>query len=131
MGLFSKKEKETPISPLEKILDKPLYILEGVGVKLFVHDKCLIFDRTKGAMNLGNKNYKVLPFKYITSVQVKTMSSLSSAIEFSTYAYERANLSDGLLARAKDENAITLNINDKDDVKMHQEAIEYIVSKIL
>ena len=69
MGLFShNKENVAPVSPMASVLGEHLFYLDGRGANLFVHENCVVIDRTKGGlMNLGNRTYKIIPFRYIVS----------------------------------------------------------------
>ena len=76
MGFFSSSNEEKTLqSPIAEITDsKPVLALDGRGGNLFIYDKFVVFDRTKGGiMNIGNRTYKIIPIKNIMAVQVKSV----------------------------------------------------------
>ena len=74
MGLFSKSEPEVLQSPIFDMVDEePLISMDARGANLFVYDKFVVIDRTKGGLfNLGNRTYKIIPIKNIMAIQVKS-----------------------------------------------------------
>lgn len=129
MGLFShNKENIAPVSPMASVLGEHLFYLDGRGANLFVHENCVVIDRTKGGlMNLGNRTYKIIPFRYIVSIQVKSTGATTGFIEFSTYAHEFTEMKG--FDRVNDEN--TVNFGSEKSVEACRKIVEYIVPKIL
>lgn len=92
MGLFdamkggSSDKNEMRPSPVREFLGQELYAVDCRGANLYVHEKAVVIDKTGGGLwNLGDNNFKVIPFKSIVAVQAKLKSTLLSGyIEFET-----------------------------------------------
>ena len=93
MGLFdsikggnaSDRDKMRP-SPVREFLGHELYAIDCRGANLYVHENAVVIDKTGGGLwNIGDNNFKVIPFKSIVAVQAKLKSTLLSGyIEFET-----------------------------------------------
>lgn len=92
MGLFdSVKGSNNPSegmrpSPVREFLGQELYAIDCRGANLYVHEKAVVIDKTGGGLwNLGDNNFKVIPFKSIVAIQAKLKSTvLNGYIEFET-----------------------------------------------
>ena len=103
-----KIEPTIPRSPLENILKEPKFYLDGRGANLYVYDKCIVIDRTKGGLfNIGNRTYKVIPIKYIIAIQIKSVGITTGFLEFATYGHENTTISG--FDRVDDENNINFS----------------------
>lgn len=129
MGIFTKtKTVADTTSPMENILGRPIMMIDGIGCNLFVHEKCLVFDRTQGGLlNVGNRTYKIIPIKAIVSLQVKSTGALSGYLQVSTYAHDAVEIHG--LNRVDDEN--TVNFNSEDSVRACQQVVDYLTPLIL
>lgn len=126
MGFFS-SEKKVIESPTKDFMGEHLYHLDGIGVNLFVYDKCVVIDRTKGGLlNLGNRTYKIIPIKNILAIQVKSTGVTSGFLEFATYGHENTSMAG--FDRMNDENNI--NFSGEQAVKVARAIVEFIVPKI-
>ena len=131
MGFFSKnkdEEKKIPPCPIEDIAGESKFYLDGVGVNLYVYEKFIVIDRTQGGLfNLGNRTYKVIPIKYIISMQIKSTGLTSGFLEFSTYGHENTNMKG--FDRLQDEDNI--NFASEESAKVAREILEFILKKII
>lgn len=126
MGFFS-SEKKVIESPTKDFMGGHLYHLDGIGVNLFVYDKCVVIDRTKGGLlNLGNRTYKIIPIKNILAIQVKSTGVTTGFLEFATYGHENTSMKG--FDRTNDENNI--NFASEQAVKVARDIVEFIVPKI-
>lgn len=126
MGFFS-SEKKVIESPTKDFMGEHLYHLDGIGVNLFVYDKCVVIDRTQGGLfNLGNRTYKIIPIKNILAVQVKSTGVTTGFLEFATYGHENTCMKG--FDRTNDENNI--NFASEQAVKVARDIVEFIVPKI-
>lgn len=126
MGFFN-SEKKVIESPTKDFMGEHLYHLDGIGVNLFVYDKCVVIDRTKGGLlNLGNRTYKIIPIKNILAIQVKSTGVTSGFLEFATYGHENTSMAG--FDRMNDENNI--NFSGEQAVKVARAIVEFIVPKI-
>lgn len=73
-------------SPVREFLGQEKYAIDCRGANLYIHDTAVVIDKTGGGLwNLGDNNFKVIPFKSIVAVQAKLKSTvLSGYIEFET-----------------------------------------------
>ena len=73
-------------SPAREFLGQELYGVDCRGANLYVHENAVVIDKTGGGLfNLGDNNFKVIPFKSIVAIQAKLTSTvLSGYIEFET-----------------------------------------------
>ena len=92
MGLFdsltgggSSGGKMRP-SPAEEFLGPALFAVDCRGSNLYVHENAVVIDKTGGGLwNMGDNNFKVIPFKSIIAIQAKLKSTLINGyIEFET-----------------------------------------------
>lgn len=133
MGLFSKKEKVVHNSPLEKMLGEPKYILSGVNplgkdVTLFVHENCVIFDKSKDS----NLDYMAIPMKGIFSVSIKVEKQLVTTLKLSFCANERVITGQaGLTSIETPKTDNIIRVTKQENIEKCQEVAEYILSKIL
>ena len=126
MGFFS-NEKKVIKSPTKDFMGDHLYYLDGLGANLFVYDKCVVIDRTKGGLlNLGNRTYKIIPIKNILAIQVKSTGVTTGFLEFATYGHENTSMKG--FDRTNDENNI--NFASEQAVKVARDIVEFIVPKI-
>lgn len=87
MGLFdSVKGSNTSSegmrpSPVREFLGKELYAVDCRGANLYVHENAVVIDKTGGGLwNLGDNNFKVIPFKSIIAIQAKLKSTVLMGI---------------------------------------------------
>ena len=126
MGFFSNEKKDIE-SPTKDFMGDHLYYLDGLGANLFVYDKCVVIDRTKGGLlNLGNRTYKIIPIKNILAIQVKSTGVTTGFLEFATYGHENTSMKG--FDRTNDENNI--NFASEQAVKVARDIVEFIVPKI-
>lgn len=129
MGLFSSndsaKEKKV-LSPLCDVIGEHDIYMDCRGSNLFLHDKCVIIDRTQGGLfNLGNRTYKVIPYKNISSVQVKSTGATTGYLEFGTFGNENTGMKG--FDRTNDENTVNF-AGHEEEVKV---IMKYLMEKIL
>ena len=129
MGLFSSGKKEPIQSPISDMVDDtPVLSLDGNGVNLFVYEKFVVIDHTKGGiLNLGNRTYKIIPIKNIMAVQVKSTGATSGFIELATPGHEYTEQRG--FDRIHDEN--TVNFNSEESVQNTAEIVKYLLPKII
>jgi hypothetical protein len=129
MGLFSKSEPEVLQSPIFDMVDEePLISMDARGANLFVYDKFVVIDRTKGGLfNLGNRTYKIIPIKNIMAIQVKSTGATTGFIEFATPGHEYTGQKG--FDRVNDEN--TVNFASELAVAKAAEVVRYLLPKII
>ena len=130
MGFFSSNKEEKVLqSPISEMTDStPILTLDGRGGNLFVYDKFVVLDRTKGGiMNLGNRTYKIIPIKNIMAVQVKSTGATTGFIELSTPGHEFAEQRG--FDRTHDEN--TLSFGSEESVRTATEIVKFLLPKII
>ena len=129
MGFFSSNKENVLQSPIAEMVDSsPEYILDGCGGNLFVYDKFVVIDHTKGGiMNLGNRTYKIIPIKNIMAVQIKSTGSTSGFLEISTPGHEYAEQRG--FERTHDEN--TLSFNSDKSVQTATDIVKFLLPKII
>ena len=73
-------------SPAEEFLGPALFAVDCRGSNLYVHENAVVIDKTGGGLwNMGDNNFKVIPFKSIIAIQAKLKSTLINGyIEFET-----------------------------------------------
>lgn len=135
MGLFdaikggnSSSEEMRP-SPAREFLGQELYAIDCRGANLYVHEKAVIIDKTGGGLwNIGDNNFKVIPFKSIIAIQAKLKSTLLNGyIEFETANSPLSVGSDS--AERCSENSVILSGTDERYAQA-KEALRYIFSHI-
>ena len=129
MGLFSSSNKEPIQSPISDMVDdKPVLALDGNGANLFVYEKFVVIDHTKGGiLNLGNRTYKIIPVKNIMAVQIKSTGSSSGFIEISTPGHEYTEQRG--FDRLHDEN--TVSFNSDESVQNAAEIVKFLLPRII
>ena len=82
----SSDKHEMRPSPVREFLGQELYAIDCRGANLYVHERAVVIDKTGGGLwNLGDNNFKVIPFKSIVAIQAKLKSTLLNGyIEFET-----------------------------------------------
>ena len=136
MGLFdslkggsgSDKDTMRP-SPVREFLGQELYAIDCRGANLYVHESAVVIDKTGGGLwNIGDNNFKVIPFKSIVAVQAKLKSTLLSGyIEFET---PNSPLSIGNdKAERSSENSVILS-GTEERYEQAKEALQYIFDHI-
>ena len=126
-----KKEAIIYPSPAQEFLGKALYAIDCRGSNLFVHEKAVVIDRTRGGLwNAGDGNFKVIPFKSIVAIQAKLENTfLTGYIEFET---ANSSLSNGRgdKAERRSENSVILSTK-KERAVQAKEALNYIFQHII
>ena len=135
MGLFdsstgggSSAGKMRP-SPAEEFLGPALFSVDCRGSNLYVHENAVVIDKTGGGLwNMGDNNFKVIPFKSIIAIQAKLRSTLINGyIEFETANSPLSIGSDK--AERQSENSVILSGTDERYAEA-KEALQYIFSHI-
>ena len=58
-------------SPVEEFFGPALYAIDCRGANLYVHESVVVIDKTGGGLwNIGDNNFKVIPFKSIIEVKI-------------------------------------------------------------
>ena len=135
MGLFdSVKGSNNPSegmrpSPVREFLGQELYAIDCRGANLYVHEKAVVIDKTGGGLwNLGDNNFKVIPFKSIVAIQAKLKSTvLNGYIEFETANSPLSIGSDK--AERNSENSVILS-GTEERYQQAKEALQYIFEHI-
>lgn len=135
MGLFdSVKGSNTSSegmrpSPVREFLGKELYAVDCRGANLYVHENAVVIDKTGGGLwNLGDNNFKVIPFKSIVAIQAKLKSTvLNGYIEFETANSPLSIGSDK--AERTSENSVILS-GTEERYQQAKEALQYIFDHI-
>ncbi len=128
MGFFSSDTK-VPESPVKDILGEHKFYLDAIGANLYVYDKCVVIDRTKGGiMNLGNRTYKMIPIKSIIALQVKASGPTGGFLEFATYGHENTAMKG--FDRVDDEDNVNFAATQQ-AVATVREIVAFILPKIL
>ncbi|MFR7418110.1 hypothetical protein [uncultured Megasphaera sp.] len=106
-----------------------MYAVDYRGANLYVHEKAVVIDKTGGGLwNLGDNNFKVIPFKAIVAVQAKLKSTLLSGyIEFETANSPLSTGSDK--SERGSENSVILS-GTEERYAQAQEALQYIFNHI-
>lgn len=135
MGLFdSMKGSNTATedmrpSPVREFLGQELYAIDCRGANLYVHEKAVVIDKTRGGLwNIADNNFKVIPFKSIVAIQAKLKSTvLTGYIEFETSNSPLSVGSDK--AERRSENSVILSGTEK-RYQQAKEALQYIFDHI-
>lgn len=134
MGLFdamkgSGSSNKVRPSPVREFLGKEIYAIDCRGANLYVHEKAVVIDKTGGGLwNLGDNNFKVIPFKSIVAIQAKLKSTvLSGYIEFETANSPLSVGSDN--AERSSENSVILS-GTEERYEQAKEALQYIFDHI-
>lgn len=134
MGLFdamkgSGTSNKVRPSPVREFLGKEIYAIDCRGANLYVHEKAVVIDKTGGGLwNLGDNNFKVIPFKSIVAIQAKLKSTvLSGYIEFETANSPLSVGSDN--AERSSENSVILS-GTEERYEQAKEALQYIFDHI-
>ena len=134
MGLFdamkgSGQSNKVRPSPVREFLGKEIYAIDCRGANLYVHEKAVVIDKTGGGLwNLGDNNFKVIPFKSIVAIQAKLKSTvLSGYIEFETANSPLSVGSDN--AERSSENSVILS-GTEERYEQAKEALQYIFDHI-
>lgn len=135
MGLFdamkgnSSDKNEMRPSPVRDFLGQELYGVDCRGANLYVHENAVVIDKTGGGLwNLGDNNFKVIPFKSIVAIQAKLKSTLLSGyIEFETANSPLSVGSDK--AERRSENSVILS-GTEERYQQAKEALQYIFNNI-
>lgn len=116
-------------SPAEEFLGPAIYAIDCRGANLYVHENAVVIDKTGGGLwNLGDNNFKVIPFKSIIAIQAKLKSTLINGyIEFETANSPLSTGSDN--AERQSENSVILSGSDERYAQA-REALQYIFSHI-
>lgn len=116
-------------SPVREFLGKEIYAIDCRGANLYVHEKAVVIDKTGGGLwNLGDNNFKVIPFKSIVAIQAKLKSTvLSGYIEFETANSPLSVGSDN--AERSSENSVILS-GTEERYEQAKEALQYIFDHI-
>ncbi|MDD7730579.1 MAG: hypothetical protein PUK34_13360 [Clostridia bacterium] len=128
MGGSSSSDEMRP-SPVREFLGQELYAIDCRGANLYVHEKAVVIDKTGGGLwNLGDNNFKVIPFKSIVAVQAKLKSTLLNGyIEFETANSPLSVGSDN--AERNSENSVILS-GTEERYQQAKEALQYIFDHI-
>ena len=128
MGGSSSSDEMRP-SPVREFLGQELYAIDCRGANLYVHEKAVVIDKTGGGLwNLGDNNFKVIPFKSIVAVQAKLTSTLLNGyIEFETANSPLSVGSDN--AERNSENSVILS-GTEERYQQAKEALQYIFDHI-
>ena len=128
-GGGSSDKNEMRPSPVREFLGQELYAVDYRGANLYVHEKAVVIDKTGGGLwNLGDNNFKVIPFKSIVAVQAKLKSTLLSGyIEFETANSPLSTGSDK--SERGSENSVILS-GTEERYAQAQEALQYIFDHI-
>ena len=116
-------------SPVEEFFEPALYAIDCRGANLYVHESVVVIDKTGGGLwNIGDNNFKVIPFKSIIAVQAKLKSTvLSGYIEFETANSPLSVGSDN--AERQSENSVILS-GAEERYAQAKEALQYIFAHI-
>lgn len=127
-GNSSGKEEVRP-SPVREFLGQELFVVDCRGANLYVHENAVVIDKTGGGLwNLGDNNFKVIPFKSIVAVQAKLKSTLLTGyIEFETANSPLSVGSDH--AERRSENSVILS-GKEERYEQAKEALQYIFDHI-
>lgn len=135
MGLFDSAKGSGSLSddmrpsPVREFLGQELYAVDCRGANLYVHENAVVIDKTRGGLwNLGDNNFKVIPFKSIIAIQAKLKTTfLTGYIEFETANSPLSVGSDK--AERRSENSVILSGTEK-RYEQAKEALQYIFDHI-
>ena len=116
-------------SPVREFLGQELYAIDCRGANLYVHENAVVIDKTGGGLwNLGDNNFKVIPFSSIVAIQAKLKSTiLNGYIEFETANSPLSVGSDN--AERNSENSVILS-GTEERCQQAKEALQYIFDHI-
>ena len=116
-------------SLVREFLGQELYAIDCRGANLYVHENAVVIDKTGGGLwNLGDNNFKVIPFKSIIAIQAKLKSTvLNGYIEFETANSPLSVGSDK--AERNSENSVILS-GTEERYQQAKEALQYIFDHI-
>ena len=125
-----KDNKELRPSPAREFLGQELYGLDCRGANLYVHENAIVIDRTGGGLwNVGDSNFKVIPFKSIVAIQAKLETVvLSGYIEFET-ANSPLSTGRGDKSERRSENSVILS-GTKERYAQARELLQYVFDHI-
>lgn len=125
----SAKSSEMRPSPAREFLGQELYAIDCRGANLYVHENAVVIDKTGGGLwNLGDNNFKVIPFKSIVAIQAKLKSTfINGYIEFETANSPLSIGSDK--AERNSENSVILS-GTEERFEQAREALRYVFSSI-
>ena len=125
----SSDKHEMRPSPVREFLGQELYAIDCRGANLYVHERAVVIDKTGGGLwNLGDNNFKVIPFKSIVAIQAKLKSTLLNGyIEFETANSPLSVGSDN--AERGSENSVILS-GTEERYQQAKEALQYIFEHI-
>ena len=130
MGFFSSNntDNEVPTCALADALGEPALYLDGRGVNLFVYDKCIVIDKTKGGLwNSFNRTYKVIPLKYIIAIEMKSTGAMTGYIEFATVGNE----DNQIRASVERKNENMVSYSSEASAKAANDIVKFILPRIL
>ena len=129
-GSSSNNEEALRPSPAREFLGPELYALDCRGSNLYVHETAIVIDRTAGGLwNVGDSNFKVIPFKSIVAIQAKLETTvLSGYIEFET-ANSPLSTGRGDKAERRSENSVILS-GKKERYEQARELLKYVFGHI-
>jgi hypothetical protein len=121
--------KDIRPSPVREFLGEELYAIDCRGSNLYVHESAVVIDKTGGGLwNLGDNNFKVIPFKSIIAIQAKLETTvLTGYIEFET-ANSPLSIGSDCSERGS-ENSVILSGSDERYAQA-KEALQYIFKQI-
>lgn len=116
-------------SPAREFLGEELYAIDCRGANLYVHEDAVVIDKTGGGLfNLGDNNFKVIPFRSIVAIQAKLKSTvLSGYIEFETANSPQSIGSDN--AERQSENSVILS-GTQERYDQAREALKYVFAHL-
>ncbi|WP_296329423.1 hypothetical protein [uncultured Acidaminococcus sp.] len=98
------------------------------GANLYAHDHAVAIDKTGDLWNVGNNNFKVIPFTAIVAIHAKLESTIIKGyIEFET-ANRLLSIGSDKTERTR-ENGVTLSGTNERDAEA-KEALQYIFDEI-
>lgn len=136
MGIFdsiksdTKSSEEMRPSPVREFLGQELFAVDCRGSNLYIHEKAVVIDRTGGGLwNVGDSNFKVIPFKSIVAIQAKLETTvLTGYIEFET-SNSPLSTGRGDKAERKSENSVILS-GKKERYEQAKKALKYVFDHI-
>lgn len=125
----SSNSNEMRPSPAREFLGQELYAIDCRGANLYVHENAVVIDKTGGGLwNIGDNNFKVIPFKSIVAIQAKLKSTvINGYIEFETANSPLSIGSDK--AERNSENSVILS-GTEERYEQAREALKYVFSNI-
>lgn len=126
---FSSNSNQMRPSPARVFLGEELYAIDCRGANLYIHENAVVIDKTGGGLwNIGDNNFKVIPFKSIVAIQAKLKSTvINGYIEFETANSPLSIGSDN--AERNSENSVILS-GSEERFGQATEALKYVFSNI-